>query len=128
MKEKLIFAATLMTTWLGVMVPSALADGCSVGQRGEALWRGSWYRAQVMQVSSYQCFITYEGYDSSWDEWVETDRWRASFATGDRVNILWKGSWYPGRILAVSGNSYKITYDGYDSSWDEWVEPARVSR
>ena len=100
---------------------------CSVGQRGEVLWKGAWYPAQVLNVSGNSCYITYDGYDSSWDEWVKPSRFRALFAVGQSVRIFWKGQWYPGQILDISSNSYKITYDGYDSSWDEWVEPARVS-
>ncbi|MFW9257753.1 hypothetical protein [Nostoc sp. CALU 546] len=73
-------------------------------------------------------YITYEGYDSSWNEWVGAGRFRASFEAGDAVRILWKGKWYQGQVLEVSNDLYKITYDGYDSSWDEWVEPSRVSR
>ena len=128
MKAKLIFSATFITTWLGVMIPNALADACSVGQRGEVLWRGKWYPARVLQASRSNCYITYEGYDSSWDEWVEPVRFRSLLRVGDSVRILWRGQWYPGRVLDIRGNSYKITYDGYDSSWDEWVEPARISR
>jgi hypothetical protein len=128
MKEKLIFATTLMTVLMGVIAPNASAGVCSVGQRADVLWKGAWYPAKVLQVNGDNCYITYEGYDSSWDEWVEAGRFRASFAVGDSVKVLWKGQWYPGHILDTDGNSYKITYDGYDSSWDEWVEPARVSR
>lgn len=49
-----------------------------------------------------------------------------TYTAGDNVQIEWKGSWYPGRILEVGGVRYKITYDGYSSSWDEWVETARL--
>ncbi len=124
-------------TWLFVLtvfglttfIPLAMARiPCSVGQRGEVLWKGSWYQATVKNVSSNGCYITYEGYDSSWDEWVEPIRFRASFRIGQSVRILWKGRWYSGKILDVNGDNYFITYDGYDSSWNEWVESARVSR
>jgi len=129
MKNKLLFAGIFMATWVGTLIPSAFAASpCSVGQKADVLWKGTWYPATVLDVDDNQCYITYDGYDSSWDEWVGTSRFRASFEVGDVVRILWKGEWYQGRILDVSNNLYKITYDGYDSSWDEWVEPARVSR
>lgn len=51
-----------------------------------------------------------------------------TYAAGDPVQIEWKGSWYPGRIVEVAGARYKITYDGYSSSWDEWVEVSRLRR
>ena len=50
-----------------------------------------------------------------------------SYAIGQSVKILWKGKWYPGEILAISRNGYLVTYYGYDSSWDEWVGPNRLS-
>lgn len=126
MKARLIFGATLIASWLGLFVPDALANHCSVGQRAQVLWKGNWYPARVLDVKADLCFITYEGYDSSWNEWVEPQRFRPLFQSGAAVDILWRGQWYPGRVLEVSGNSYKITYDGYDSSWDEWVEPERL--
>ncbi|MBD6617320.1 RNA-binding protein [Komarekiella sp. 'clone 1'] len=129
MKKNLLFAGIFMATWVGTLIPSAFAASlCSVGQKAEVLWKGRWYPATVLNVDVNKCYITYDGYDSSWNEWVETARFRASFKKGDSVRILWRGKWYQGRVLEVSKKLYKITYDGYDSSWDEWVEPARVSR
>lgn len=128
MKKTLLLVSTVLVTAFGVNIPSAIAQVCSLGQRAEVLWRGNWYPATVLNVNGNQCYITYEGYDSSWDEWVEPARFRVSFQAGDAVNILWKGQWYPGRILEVRNGAYHITYDGYDSSWNEWVEPARLSR
>lgn len=134
MKQKLIFAATLITTTLGVIIPPSSAsvpisnNFCSVDQRAEVYWEGNWYQATVLDVEDNSCFISYEGSDSSWDEWVQAERFRIPFGTGDSVRVLWKGEWYPARILNVSDSNYYIHYEGYDSSWDEWVEPARISR
>ncbi|AFZ35946.1 hypothetical protein Sta7437_2407 [Stanieria cyanosphaera PCC 7437] len=128
MKHKLMFGAAFMATWLGIMIPNALASHCSIGQKGEVLWKGNWYSAKVLDVDGDYCYITYDGYDSSWDEWVEPQRFRSAYRVGDSVKIYWQGQWYPGQILAISGNSYQITYYGYDSSWNEWVESSRLSR
>ncbi|MCF4967731.1 agenet domain-containing protein [Nostoc sp. CMAA1605] len=129
MKNKLLFAGFFMATWLGTLIPSALAaPPCSVGQKAEVLWKGKWYAATVLGVNNNRCYITYDGYDSSWNEWVGSARFRALFKAGDSARILWRGKWYDGKILEVRSNRYKVTYTGYDSSWDEWVEPARVSR
>lgn len=51
-----------------------------------------------------------------------------AFAAGEAVNILWKGSWYPGKIIGVNGAQYKVHYDGYSASWDEWVTAARLKK
>jgi hypothetical protein len=50
------------------------------------------------------------------------------FQVGDTVSIQWSASWWPGRILAVEGARYRVRYDGYDASWDEWVTTARLRR
>lgn len=47
---------------------------------------------------------------------------------GERVEVEWKGRWLPARVVGVEGGRYRISYDGYDSSWDEWVTPARIRK
>lgn len=116
--------------------PSAWAAVCSVGDQAEVLWKGTWYAAKVTRVNEDQtrCFIRYTGYGSEWDEWVGQDRIRIKgaatpadgFSAGDEVEVQWKGSWYPASVLETKGNKYKIHYDGYSDSWDEWVGPSRI--
>lgn len=50
------------------------------------------------------------------------------FKTGDPVMVEWKGSWWPARVIAMRQGKapYKIHYDGYSSSWDEWVGDNRI--
>jgi CHAT domain-containing protein/Tfp pilus assembly protein PilF len=45
---------------------------------------------------------------------------------GDRVEVEWKGDWYQAQVIEVNANQYKIHYDGYASSWDEWVDHSRI--
>lgn len=52
----------------------------------------------------------------------------STYAVGDKVSIEWNGSWWPGAIIAVAGTRYRVHYDGYDASWDEWVTPARLKK
>jgi WD40 repeat protein len=49
-----------------------------------------------------------------------------TYKPGDAVNIEWKGKWYPGKILEVQKNGYKISYDGYGADWYETVTTARL--
>lgn len=46
--------------------------------------------------------------------------------SGDAVQVEWKGRWFGARILQANAGRYLVRYDGYDSSWDEWVTPARI--
>ncbi len=54
---------------------------------------------------------------------VATD---SKFKVGDAVMVEWKGTWYPSHVIAVDKNKWKINYDGWASSWDEWVGPKRI--
>lgn len=48
------------------------------------------------------------------------------YSLGDAVNVLWKGKWYGATVIQTGTHKVKIHYDGYDSSWDEWVEAGRI--
>lgn len=110
---------------------------CSVGDAANVQWKGKWYPAHVSRVNETQtkCFIHYDGYENSWDEWVGADRYQslapsapvAKYRTGQDVKILWKQKWYDGFIIERSGDKYKIHYDGYENSWDEWVGVDRLA-
>ncbi len=50
----------------------------------------------------------------------------ATWKQGDHVEVQWKGDWYQAEVLEVKGNQFKVHYDGYASSWDEWVENSRI--
>jgi hypothetical protein len=114
-----------------------------LAQQVDVHYGATWYPGRILQVKDDSYEISYDGWSSHWNEWVTAARLRArapappveapavgtgTYTAGDNVQIEWKGSWYPGRILEVGGVGYKITYDGYSSSWDEWVEPARLRR
>lgn len=49
-----------------------------------------------------------------------------AFNAGDQVEVLWSGVWYPASVVKAEAARYRINYDGYDSSWDEWVGPDRI--
>jgi CHAT domain-containing protein/Tfp pilus assembly protein PilF len=45
---------------------------------------------------------------------------------GAHVEVQLKGDWYEAQIIEVKGDSYKIHYARSVSSWDEWVDQARI--
>jgi hypothetical protein len=97
----------------------ASANLCPKGKDTQVLWKGDWYPAKVVKAEEARCFITYKGYDNSYDEWVGPDRLR--------IRVKWKGDWYNARVLKINGTSYKVRYDGYSSSDDEEVPISRIS-
>jgi hypothetical protein len=53
---------------------------------------------------------------------------RVSYGVGERVEVEWRGEWWPAEVLGVRGEKYRVHYTGWDSSWDEDVVPARVRK
>jgi tetratricopeptide (TPR) repeat protein len=49
-----------------------------------------------------------------------------TYKIGDKVKVSWKGTYYNATIIDKYNSQYKISYDGYGSSWDEWVYADRI--
>ncbi|MBN1283407.1 MAG: hypothetical protein JXA24_06525 [Proteobacteria bacterium] len=138
MKKTVICLAVLASLLALALAAHARAE-CKVGSKAQVLWKGSWYPASVKKMKGDQAYIHYDGYNNSWDEWVSPERIKctvaaaatakpASFSEGDAVSIKWKGTWYDAHVIGVNKkkDSWKIHYDGYNSSWDEWVGADRI--
>ena len=44
------------------------------GQQVKVEWNGSWWDALVREIDGEKYLIHYVGFDSSWDEWVHSNR------------------------------------------------------
>lgn len=120
------------------LLPAAHAEFCREGDSMNVEWKGQWYPAKVLKASpdGERCYIQYQGYGSEWNEWVTEDRAEVTahadgggvqhYMPGDTVSVRWKGTWYPASVLEARHGRYRIHYDGYNASWDEWVGPSRV--
>jgi len=51
---------------------------------------------------------------------------RPSFREGQAVQVLSAGTWYRARILRVEQGRYRVHYEGWADSWDEWVTADRI--
>jgi hypothetical protein len=47
---------------------------------------------------------------------------------GEKVRVAWTGGWYDATVLELGQGNYKVHFDGWASSWDEWVAPERIRR
>lgn len=99
----------------------------------QVLWADRVYPAKVLKVEGDFHWITYPGYDDSFNEWVLSDRIVASNTAGvvspsnrQSVMVEWQGRWCPAIVLERDGERYFIHYLGWDGNWDEWVPAARV--
>lgn len=50
----------------------------------------------------------------------------AAQSVGDAVEVLWKGRWYPAKVLETKPSQWFIGYDGYGKEWNEWVGQDRI--
>jgi hypothetical protein len=110
--------------------------GASLG----VYWGGQVWDAEVLKVDGDFHLVHYPGWESFWDEWVLSDRIagsgpasdssttgdRLALATGDRVEVEWRGRWWPAVVQAVRQDRALIHYEDHEASWDEWVLPSRV--
>lgn len=51
---------------------------------------------------------------------------KAAYGVGSKVMVAWGGKWWAATVLQVKDDKYLIHYDGWASSWDEWVTTARM--
>lgn len=130
-------------------VAASPAGAYKAGEKVDIEWKGSFYPGEILSVNGDAYRIHYTGWSSSWDEDVPASRLRAPTGTakvvaepkkdtattvkaaaawkaGDSVDVNWKGTWYQGRVLSVSGSQYRIHYIGWASSWDETVPASRL--
>jgi len=73
--------------------------------------------------------IHYYGHDSSWDEWVGSDRITRTDRKFEPYDILVKwndGYFWPAKILQQDGGKYFVHYSGSNHTWDEWVTADKV--
>jgi hypothetical protein len=130
------------------MAAASSPGAYKAGDKVDIEWKGRWYPGEILSVSGDKHRIHYTGWASSWDEDVPASRLRAptgaakavaeptqaptavkavaGWKAGDSVDVNWKGSWYQGRVLSVSGGQYRIHYIGWASSWDETVPASRL--
>lgn len=48
--------------------------------------------------------------------------------TGDKVEVIWASEWYPATIIELKDLKYRITYEGYNTLWDEWVSAEKIRK
>lgn len=54
-------------------------------------------------------------------------RMSSPYQQGQQVEVSFGGRWYPARILSVvAPDIWEVSYDGWDSSYNELVRPSRI--
>lgn len=129
----------MFVVFVALFALPALAHAYKVGDRGKAPWGGKMYPAEITKINGNQCFIHWYQESGTFDEWKACTDFipdggaapaapASAYSEGDAVMVEWKGSWWPARVLKAKSDSWLIHYDGYASSWDEWVGPSRIRK
>ena len=63
---------------------------------------------------------------TGWKIRPENHPFNNPFSVGQRVKVEWNGEWWDASVVKVEPSTFFITYEGFDSSWDEWVGPSRI--
>ncbi len=83
----------------------------------------------VMQMSTITFTFTSQGKYEQAKAVDKTPAPKIGFKKDDKVTILWKEKWYPGKIMEVLGNNiFKVSYDGFGAEWDEEVGLDRLKK
>ncbi|OAN72858.1 hypothetical protein A8B78_19315 [Jannaschia sp. EhC01] len=113
-----------------------VAPTCPVGASREIEWNGSLWDGTILEGpnAAGECYVTYEGWDASWNEWVAQERIApvevvaTECPVGIPLEIQWNNSWWSGVVLEgpnAQGQCF-VTYEGWDASWNEWVTVDRL--
>ncbi len=95
-----------------------------VGASVKVEWDKKWYDATITKADGDFYYITYAGYDKSYDEWVLYDRIRTG--SEPKVQVLWEGQYYSADLLEKNGAQSYVHYDTYDYTWDEWTDSKNI--
>lgn len=91
---------------------------------------GKWYPARLLAGADGRYFVTWPGYDHSWDCWLPPEAVRPVghqiLPKQTAVQIKWGAKWYPGRVVRSALGLLLVHYDGYPAADDEWVPFERV--
>jgi hypothetical protein len=80
------------------------------------------YRATIVDIDRDKFKIHYDGYHSFYDVWMTAEQLQKLPRIGSQIEIYGvDGKWYKASVLDISGNQYKVHYEGYDASNDRWI-------
>lgn len=121
------------------------ANAQQVGDKVQIEWSGSWYDGEILKVDGDEYYITYDGWDDSWDEWVTIDRLKGygkqssapaqkdsgtkltKFKVGDKVEVEYGMIPEPATVIEVGENKYHIEF--HDKlKGDKWVKEHEITK
>jgi len=83
---KRIIIIYFLISFFCIFVNSNTKTTLKIGSEIEVDYQGSYYPAKILKFENNKYFITYTGYDSSYDEWVGLDRIKTSDIKEEKNN------------------------------------------
>ncbi|MES2589554.1 MAG: hypothetical protein V4622_11295 [Bacteroidota bacterium] len=86
------------------------------------------YGATILKIENDKYYVKYDIYDESYNEWVTQDRLhKRGYKVGAKLEGLeTDGLWYAITILEVGDEKYRIHWEGFEDSYDRWIEAVNV--
>ncbi|HFC47217.1 MAG TPA: hypothetical protein ENJ63_04970 [Dissulfuribacter thermophilus] len=84
-----------------------------------------YWPAEIVDTRDDEYKVHYDGYDSSWDEWVDRCRIFPEPKIGDAVYARYSTGYVFGYLISRDGERWTVRYKGWDSSQDlilEWED------
>lgn len=132
--KKLFFLFTLLFSC------SVFVHAQKVNEKVQIESKGAWYPGKILKVNAAEekYFITYDGWDENWNEWVTKDRLKdfstpapkqalTKFSVGDHVEVEYGMIPEPATVIEVGENKYHIKYDK-SVYGDKWVTEKQIKK
>ena len=65
---------------------------------------------------------------TGWKVRPDNHPFNTQHSIGEMIKVEWNGGWWDAQILDINGEKYLIHYNGFDSSWDEWIDTTRMKK
>lgn len=95
-----------------------------IGTKVKIEYKKQWYAATIVKADGDFYYVTYDGYDNRYNEWVLYDRIRTG--TEKQVQVLWEGQYYAADLLETNGTKSYVHYTEFDYTWDEWTDSKNI--
>ena len=136
-------ASRALLGWIVVLIVMACSgNALAAYQVGDSVcvqWQDDWYwySGEILEVSGSKARVHYPDYGTDYDQqWVSVSWINPTYAfqVGDAVFVQWDRAdahgtysvYWLGTVIGTQPGTYQVHYDGFDSSWDEWVDQCRV--
>ena len=130
-----------ITLLFAVLFFAAIAvNAQKIKEKVQVQHNGTWYAATILKINADDgtYFITYDGWDAAWDEWVTKDKIKdyatdapaaplTKFKVGDKVEVEYGMIPEPATVVEVGENKYHIKYDKTGFG-DKWVTEKQIKK